>query len=130
MAEKTIGKIVQKEIELLEKNGEPIAISVLHKLGPCPVGDTSLVICISTQHRTASFEICERILERLKLEVPIWKKEIYECEDVDMTNVIDGNVKEKIGSKDSYLWKENVGDKWQQELLKQTSILQQQNQES
>ena len=33
---------------------------------------------MSSKHRVAAFEACAEIMDRLKGEVPIWKKEIYD----------------------------------------------------
>jgi len=46
-------------------------------LGKIPAGKTSIVITVASAHRKPAFESCRYILERLKKEVPIWKKEIY-----------------------------------------------------
>jgi molybdopterin synthase catalytic subunit len=34
------------------------------------------VVAVSTPHRGESFEACREVIERLKVEVPIWKKEV------------------------------------------------------
>ena len=51
---------------------------VHHRLGVVPVGEASIVIAVSSPHRKEAFVACEYILEQVKLNVPIWKKEVYE----------------------------------------------------
>ena len=51
---------------------------VHHRLGLVPVGEASIVIAVSSPHRKEAFVACEYILEQVKLNVPIWKKEVYE----------------------------------------------------
>jgi len=51
---------------------------VHHRLGVVPVGEASIVIAVSSPHRKEAFVACEYLLEQLKLNVPIWKKEVYE----------------------------------------------------
>ncbi len=46
-------------------------------LGKIPAGETSIVITVASGHREPAFAACQYILERLKSEVPIWKKEVY-----------------------------------------------------
>lgn len=48
-----------------------------HRLGPLAVGEASVVAVASAPHRGESFEACRNLIERLKHDVPIWKKEIF-----------------------------------------------------
>ncbi|MCZ8518410.1 MULTISPECIES: molybdenum cofactor biosynthesis protein [Paenibacillus] len=52
--------------------------AITHRLGPVPVGETSVVIAVSSPHRDASYEASRYAIERLKQIVPIWKKEVWE----------------------------------------------------
>ena len=56
---------------------------VHHRLGDVPVSEISVVIGISAAHRSDAFDSCRWLIDTLKREVPIWKKEIY----VDGTEV-------------------------------------------
>jgi len=51
---------------------------VHHRLGVVPVGEASIVIAVSSPHRKEAFVACEYLLEQVKLNVSIWKKEVYE----------------------------------------------------
>ncbi len=51
--------------------------AIVHRIGLVPVGETSVAIAVSTPHRVAAFESAEWIIDTLKREVPIWKKEMY-----------------------------------------------------
>ena len=52
-------------------------LAIVHRLGRLEVGETSVVIGASSPHRAAAYEASRIALERLKAEVPIWKKEHY-----------------------------------------------------
>ena len=39
------------------------------------VGETSVIVAVSAPHRAEAFEACRHGIERLKQDVPIWKKE-------------------------------------------------------
>ncbi len=54
-----------------------IKVAMVHRTGALPVGEVSVVICISSAHRDAAFEASRYAIERLKEIVPIWKKEHY-----------------------------------------------------
>jgi molybdopterin synthase catalytic subunit len=50
-------------------------VAVLHRTGSLAVGDVSVVVACSAPHRADAFEACRHGIERLKRDVPIWKKE-------------------------------------------------------
>jgi len=54
------------------------AIRIVHALGPVAVGQPSVVIQTLTPHRPAAFAACREAIDQLKLEIPIWKREVWE----------------------------------------------------
>ncbi|EPQ31891.1 uncharacterized protein PFL1_00090 [Pseudozyma flocculosa PF-1] len=52
-------------------------VYVSHRLGIVPVGETSILIAVSSPHRKEAFVLAEWILEEVKKEVAIWKREVY-----------------------------------------------------
>ena len=50
-------------------------VAILHRTGELPVGEISVVVACSSPHRAEAFEACRHGIERLKEDVPIWKKE-------------------------------------------------------
>ncbi len=56
----------------------PDAVAVLHhRLGRVEVGEASVIAASSAPHRPEAFAACRHLIERLKADVPIWKKEVY-----------------------------------------------------
>jgi len=53
-------------------------IAVTHRLGTVPIGEASVIVAISSEHRKASLEAVQATIDALKAVVPIWKKEVYE----------------------------------------------------
>jgi molybdopterin synthase catalytic subunit len=52
------------------------AVSIMHRVGRCAIGEPSVVIAVATPHRgDGCFEACRYAIERLKAVVPIWKQE-------------------------------------------------------
>ena len=51
------------------------AVAIVHRTGSLRVGDASVVVAVSAVHRAEAFEACRQAIERLKQDVPIWKKE-------------------------------------------------------
>jgi len=50
-------------------------VALLHRTGELAIGDVSVVVACSAAHRAEAFEACRHGIERLKEDVPIWKKE-------------------------------------------------------
>ena len=52
-----------------------LTVAAGHRVGSLVVGDTALVACVAASHRAEAFAACERLVDRIKLEVPIWKRQ-------------------------------------------------------
>ena len=52
-------------------------VAVVHRLGRLEIGETSVLIAVSSPHRLAAFDACRYAIDRLKKQVPIWKKEYF-----------------------------------------------------
>jgi MoaE-MoaD fusion protein len=55
-----------------------MAIAVLHRTGRLAIGETSLLVAVSSAHRQEAFEASQYAVDRIKQIVPVWKKEIWE----------------------------------------------------
>ena len=53
-------------------------VAMVHRLGRLEIGETSVFIAVSSQHRPAAFDACRFAIDTLKRTVPIWKKEYFE----------------------------------------------------
>jgi molybdopterin converting factor subunit 1 len=71
MAEEQIGAIVA---EAVERHGLAAAAAE-HRLGSVPRGLSSVIVAVSAAHREEAFAAASEIIDRIKTEVPIWKKE-------------------------------------------------------
>jgi molybdopterin synthase catalytic subunit len=73
MAERKLAEIGEA---VAREHGAEVAI--VHRVGVLVPGDAAVVIACAAPHRTAAFRACEACIERLKKDVPIWKREVYE----------------------------------------------------
>ena len=55
-----------------------ICMHVHHSLGIVESGEICLFVFTSAAHRKAAIDSCEETVERLKAELPIWGKELFE----------------------------------------------------
>ncbi len=53
-------------------------VAMVHRTGTVPIGEPTVVIAVASAHRAACYEASRAAIDRLKLRVPVWKKEIYE----------------------------------------------------
>ena len=50
-------------------------VAIHHRHGLLNVGETAVLIAVGSPHRAEAFAACREVIEALKVEVPIWKKE-------------------------------------------------------
>jgi molybdopterin synthase catalytic subunit len=53
-------------------------VAIVHRVGTLLPGEAAVVIACAAQHRAPAFRACEAAIERLKHDVPIWKREVFE----------------------------------------------------
>jgi molybdopterin synthase catalytic subunit len=53
-------------------------VGMVHRVGRLEIGETSVVIVVTSAHRGVAFEACHYCINRLKQVVPLWKKEYFE----------------------------------------------------
>lgn len=74
MAEKHMLRI----IDSVKQETAVKEIVVLHRVGSLKIGEIAVAIRACGTHRDEAFRACRAVIDRIKKEVPIWKKEIYE----------------------------------------------------
>jgi molybdopterin synthase catalytic subunit len=52
------------------------AVTLVHRIGHLQVGEASVLVAVAAGHRDEAFQACRHGIERLKQDVPIWKKEL------------------------------------------------------
>ena len=71
MAEKKLREIAERAV----KSFSVCDAAVEHRTGRLEVGDVSVAVAVSAAHRDEAFRACRRIIDEIKRDVPIWKKE-------------------------------------------------------
>ena len=51
--------------------------AMIHRLGRLEIGETAVLIAVTSAHRAAAFDACRFGIDTLKRNVPIWKKEFF-----------------------------------------------------
>jgi MoaE-MoaD fusion protein len=68
---------LRRIVDDLEASAPGLKAAIVHRLGEIPVGEASVAIAVGSPHRAAAYEASRTALERLKTEIPIWKREHY-----------------------------------------------------
>ncbi|MCY3410800.1 MAG: molybdenum cofactor biosynthesis protein MoaE [Candidatus Heimdallarchaeota archaeon] len=86
-------KVVSMEVEAWNEKGtesmteiavrigekyQLLGMRIVHFTGQLAIGDTVVMIVITSVHRKEAFKALEEAINAYKQESPVWKKEIYE----------------------------------------------------
>ena len=75
MAEEQMGQIGD---EVRERWPSVEEVAIVHRIGRLEIGETIVVVAVSSAHRQDTFAAAHYAIDRLKEVVPIWKKEVWE----------------------------------------------------
>ncbi|WP_227983505.1 molybdenum cofactor biosynthesis protein MoaE [Nocardia spumae] len=56
-------------------SGLPVAAA--HRVGALTIGDAAITVAVAAPHRREAFETCAELVDRIKHEVPIWKRQLF-----------------------------------------------------
>lgn len=61
---------------LAEASGDGVLVAVSHRAGRLAIGDAAVVIAVASPHRAEAFDACRRLIESIKTELPVWKRQV------------------------------------------------------
>jgi len=53
------------------------AIAVSHRIGPLRIGDVALACAVAADHRQEAFQVCAELVDEVKRQLPIWKRQVF-----------------------------------------------------
>lgn len=71
MAERRLRQICEQVLDAHEVE----RVAAFHKIGDVPLSKPSVIVAASSGHRPAAFEAARELIDRIKAEAPIWKRE-------------------------------------------------------
>lgn len=74
-AERILGEILARHARGPQDAAGEVRIAAAHRIGHLDVGDLALVVSVASAHRAAAFETSRAVVEDIKAEVPIWKRQ-------------------------------------------------------
>jgi molybdopterin converting factor subunit 1 len=66
---------MQRIVAEVEAQFPGTSCALHHRVGVLQIGEIAVIAVVSHAHRGPAFEACQRLIERLKQDVPIWKHE-------------------------------------------------------
>lgn len=54
-----------------------LRVAAVHRVGALVVGDLAVVVAVAAPHRGEAFAACANLIDRIKHEVPIWKRQHF-----------------------------------------------------
>ncbi|MCP9623645.1 molybdenum cofactor biosynthesis protein MoaE [Nocardia otitidiscaviarum] len=61
--------------EVAAASGLPVA--AVHRIGALTIGDLAITVAVAAPHRAEAFTVCADLVDRIKHEVPIWKRQRF-----------------------------------------------------
>ncbi len=72
-------EMAQRQMARLEQQARSrwslVGCALVHRLGRLELGEASVAVAVSAAHRREAFEAARWLIDTLKKEVPIWKRE-------------------------------------------------------
>jgi molybdopterin synthase catalytic subunit len=68
--------VLRRLAEAVAAEDDVLGVAVSHRVGRLAVGEPAIVVAVATAHRAEAFERCRALVERVKAELPVWKREI------------------------------------------------------
>ena len=69
--------VLERLIEEARRRWQIGPVAIVHRLGTVMAGEETVVVAVASAHRQAAFEACRWLVDQMKADVPIWKREVY-----------------------------------------------------
>ena len=73
----TAARVLAQVAEDIAAAHDIVALAVVHRIGPIPVGESALVAVVSAAHRGEAFTACSALVDRTKELLPVWKHQVF-----------------------------------------------------
>jgi molybdopterin converting factor subunit 1 len=87
MAEERLRAILH---DCLDRHGLE-AVAAEHRVGPVALGESSVIVAVSAAHRAEAFAGAREAIDRIKAEVPIWKREVVTTAEGERGRWVEGD---------------------------------------
>jgi molybdopterin synthase catalytic subunit len=68
--------VLRRLVQAAAAHDGVLGVAVSHRVGLLPVGEVAIVAAVATAHRALAFDVCRSLVETVKAELPVWKREV------------------------------------------------------
>jgi molybdopterin converting factor subunit 1 len=79
-------KQLQTIVAMVEEQFPATRVVVHHRLGMLEIGEAAVMVVAASAHRREAFDACQTLMDQLKADVPIWKREYGAGDDYWVTD--------------------------------------------
>lgn len=76
-AHPSAARVLHEVAAEIAEHPDVIAVAVMHRVGPIPIGESALIAAVATAHRGAAFTACEALVDLTKQRLPVWKHQVF-----------------------------------------------------
>ena len=70
--------VLARIAESFVADDDVLGLAVSHRVGHLAVGEAAIVAAVATSHRAEAFDVCRALVEKVKAELPVWKREVLD----------------------------------------------------
>ena len=70
--------VIERIAASFAQDDDVLGVAVSHRIGHLAVGEAAIVAAVATSHRAEAFDVCRALVEKVKAELPVWKREVLE----------------------------------------------------
>lgn len=70
-------KMLRRLAERVREKFDLLDVRIVHRLGELRVCENIICVAVSAEHRNQALDACRWLIDELKKEVPIWKREFF-----------------------------------------------------
>lgn len=70
------GRTLKRLAARVASDEDVLGVAVSHRVGHVRVGEAAIVAAVAAAHRAEAFDACRRLVETVKAELPVWKREL------------------------------------------------------
>ena len=69
--------VLTQVVDQVTRDTQLVKVAVAHRYGPIAIGECAFLVGVSAAHRQDAFAGCQRIVDEVKLQIPIWKHQVF-----------------------------------------------------
>jgi molybdopterin synthase catalytic subunit len=68
---------LERVLSELAAESPGVALAAVHRVGELQVGDIAVIVAAASGHRDEAFRVGRLLIDRIKAEVPLWKRQKF-----------------------------------------------------